>query len=112
MKIRIMSLTPIQQRIVKLKSDGKSDHEVAKELGLPLDEVTAANRWIERKLTERWKKTAKECWKIIKEWNISSTLVLFVCLMPILENVDTIRGRAPTRIKTQYSRVTRLSRKE
>ncbi|WPH64035.1 hypothetical protein vBVpP1_34 [Vibrio phage vB_VpP_1] len=112
MKIRIMSLTSIQQQIVKLKSDGKSDSEISEELGLPLDEVVAANRWIERKLSKRWRKSVKECWKIIKGWNISSTLVLIVCLMPILENVDTLRARTPTRVKTQSSRVVRLSRKK
>ncbi|WRQ13115.1 hypothetical protein [Vibrio phage vB_VpM-pA2SJ1] len=111
MKIRIMSLTPIQQKIVKLKSDGKSNDEIASLLGLPLDEVEAAEVWIERKLSKRWKKSVSECWRIIKNWNAASSLIVFICLAPMLENIDTLRARAPTRLKTQYSRVTRLSRK-
>ena len=109
MKIRILSISETDQKILKLKADGLDDGAISMITGETLDHVKAMNIWVERGLSNRWRKTAAECWKIIKEWNAASSLILFLCLSPLIfggQDVIRARTRPPT------VRVVRVARRK
>lgn len=107
MPIQILTFTRQQQAIAKMKVDGYSDKEIIEKLSVTQDDVDFVDVWVERGLTKRWKRTARECWDIIRRWNLASTLLLVLCIMPMLDDQDWMRARNRVRRGTKITRLAR-----
>lgn len=105
---RVLHLSEEQQQVVKLHLDGKSDSEISTELDMNEEDVVGILYFIKRALPKIWKKSLTECFEILRRWNISSSLILLLCLAPAFDgdqhNNDRIRTPRQTRSKTARKR--------
>lgn len=107
--MRVIHISSTQQKIIKLHLDGLSNDRISKDLNVSIDDVYSAIMIADRTLPKRWKVTAKECWRLLKEWNVASTLVLAVCVLPLFESSNHDQERVKT---PKSSRLSRGSRRQ
>lgn len=103
--MRVLHITEMQQKIIKLHIDGKTNEEIMFELNVVECDVYLALLLVDRYLPKVWFKSVNECWRILKEWNLASALVLFICLAPAFQannpdNHNQDRTRTPRTSRT------------
>ncbi|CAL9983598.1 hypothetical protein VPHD81_0037 [Vibrio phage D81] len=109
MSVRVLHVTDTQQKIIKLHIDGNTNEQIMDKLAVEECDVYLALLIVQRYLPKVWHRSVDECWRLLKEWNIASTLVLVLCLAPMIEvnnhNTDRVRTTRTTRTtKTRSSR--------
>lgn len=110
MTVRVLNLTAQQQKIIKMHIDGKTKVEIMHALDVEECDVYVAISMVDRALPKFWLRSASECWSILKDWNIASTLMLILCLAPVFEannhNTDRVRSTKTSRISSRIKKET------